>query len=338
MTKEEFIESIKSNDNTRIIQHLSDIRLDLEKQKENYCLIVDLFYNTKDVDILNQIDWFFFSYLHKSQDEEDFFKITNHKNYSFNLIKMHSHIFQSMFQNNNISSKLYKHFILKGAKKHLKELCQLITLKIDINSVDLSVDEKIAIFYKTMGIVCADVKNSMKICFDILIDDELIKKDKDLLLTFARWYGWNWISTSGKFINQCKPETDSQKQLLEYLKLYIEGVREENNRENLSKDFEIDMEIIRAKQRIDKEQSEEISKNAEDASIFGKLFPRTHILKGLKVSNITDTANGVCINKPIPMQEFSFEYELPIDLKMSPIDFEDTLDYLLAGGKYETNN
>lgn len=338
MTKEDLKKSIKENDKDRIMKNLNEVWREEKLWEDCFEIILELFYSTEDKEMINQIDWTIYFILEKNGfDKVE--KIIKHEKYTYEKIKMFSHTYNAIFQNNKFSSELYKYFILKDAKKHLKELMNLVRLKIDINSINLSFDEKIVIFYKTMGIVNSDVKNNMNICFDILLDDKLLQKDKSMLLTFSCWFGWNWMLTSEEFIKQCKPMTDSQKQLLEYLKLYIEGVKEENTIEKLSKDFEIDTKIIRAKQRIDRERNEEINKNVEDESVLGKLFPRTHILKGLKVSNITSKGKEVYISKSIPMQEIGFgKYEWPLDYIITPIDFEDTLEYFLAGGKYEADN
>ena len=152
------------------------------------------------------------------------------------------------------------------------------------------------------------------------------------------FYGWNWMGTSTKFINEVTIRSDSQKQLIELLKLYIDGVKEENFGLNLSKDFDISTELIRAKRRVETEQSKQIRNQASEHSLFLSLFPVTHLLIGDKYSSFYEMNKKICQSGPSSLHEISCEFELPLDYLITPIDFQETITFLLNGGNYEKNN
>jgi len=338
MTKEELKKSIIENDKDKIMKNLNEVWRDEELWEDCFEVILDLFYSTEDKELLNQIDWAMYFILKKSRFDKAW-KIIKHEKYTYEKIKSFLHIYNTIFHSNEISTQLYKNLILTDAEKYSQELMQLLdSTIIDISKLDLTVDEKILIFYKTMGSMCAHIKNNMNLCFKLLEDDELVKKDNNLLLTFVRFYGWNWMGTSTKFIDEVEAKSDSQKQLIELLKLYIEGVKEENFGKRISRDFDIDIEIVRAKRRVEAEQSKQISKKADEHSLFLSLFPVTHLLIGNKVSYFYENDEKVYQKEPSPLQEFSYELEIPLDYTINPIDFQYTLSYLLKGGKHETDN
>lgn len=338
MTKEELENSIIENDKDRIMKNLNEVWRDEKLWEDCFEVILELFYSTDDKELLNQIDWAMYFILKKNCFDK-VWKIIKHEKYTYEKIKSFSHIYNAMFHSNEISNQLYKNLILTEAEKYSQELMQLLdSTIIDVSKLELTLDEKISIFYKTMGSMCAHIKNNMNLCFKLLEDDELAKKDNDLLLTFVRFYGWNWMGTSTKFIDEVEAKSNSQKQLIELLKLYIEGVKEENFGKRISTDFDIDIEIVRAKRRVEAEQNKKIRKQANEHSVFLSLFPVTHLLIGNKVSYFYENDENVYQKEPSPLQEFSYELEIPLDYTINPIDFQYTLNYLLKGGKYETDN
>lgn len=338
MTKDDLKNSIKENDKNKIMKNLNEIWRDDKLGEECFEIILNLFYSTEDNELLNQIDWCMYLIL-KNNALEKMLKIINHEMYTYEKIKSVTHIYNEIFHNNETASHLYKNFILLDAKKYSQELMQLMdSTKIDVALLNLNIDEKILMFYKTMGVICAHIKNNMLLCFQLIEDDNILNKDKDILMTFVRFYGWNWMGTSTKFIDEVEIKSDSQKQLIELLKLYIEGVKEENFGRNISKDFDIDIEIIRAKRRVEVEQSKQIRKQADERSTFLSLFPTTHLLIGDKVSYIYENDEKIYQREPSPLHEFRFELEIPLDYLINPIDFDQTLNFLLNGGKYETDN
>lgn len=338
MTKEELYNSIQENNKDKIMRNLNEVWEDEKLWEECFEMILELFYSTDDKELLKQIDWVMSLNLQKSYFNK-VWGIIKHEKYTYEKIKSFTNIYNAIFHNNEISTQLYKNLILTGAEKYSQELMQLLdSTIIDISKLDLTIDDKISIFYKTMGSMCAHIKNNMNLCFRLLEDDELIKRDNNLLLTFVRFYGWNWMGTSTKFINEVEAKSDSQKQLIELLKLYIEGIKEENFGKRISTDFDIDIEIVRAKRRIEAEQSKEISKQADEHSLFLSLFPITHLLIGNKVSYFYESGEEVYQKAPSPLHEFSYELEIPLDYTINPIDFQCTLNYLLNGGKNETDN
>lgn len=338
MTKEELENSIIENDKDRIMKNLNEVWRDKKILEDCFEIILELFYSTDDKELLNQIDWAMYFIL-KNNCLDKALKIIKHKKYAYEKIKSFSHIYNAIFHNNEISTQLYRNLILNETEKYSQELMQLLdSTIIDISKLNLSIDEKISIFYKTMGSMCAHIKNNMNLCFKLLEDDELVKNDNNLLLTFVHFYGWNWMGTSTKFINEVEPKSDSQKQLIELLKLYIESVKEDNFGKRISTDFDIDIEIVRAKRRVEAEQNEKIRKQTDEYSLFSSLFPVTHLLIGNKVSYFYENNEKVYQRKPFPLQEFNYELEIPLDYTINPIDFQCTISYLLKGGKYETDN
>ena len=338
MNKKELCNSIKEKDKDKILKNLNEVCRDENLWDDCFQVILDLLYLTEDKELINQIDLTMYFIL-KSSSIDKMLKIINHEKYTFEKIKSFSHIYNVIFHNNSISTQLYKTLILNNAEKYSQELMQLLeSTTIDVSKLELTCDEKILIFYKTMGLICAHIRNNMNLCFKLLEDNELIKKDSNLLLTFVRFYGWNWMGTSSKFINEVDAKSDSQKQLIELLKLYIEGVKEENFGKSTSTDFDIDLEIIRAKRRVELEQSKKIRKQADEHSLFLSLFPATHLLIGNKVSYFYENNEKVYQKEPSPLHEFNYELEIPLDYIITPIDFQYTLNYLLKGGKHETDN
>ena len=65
-----------------------------------------------------------------------------------------------------------------------KSFMAMPSIKETLSSINLTIDEKILIFYKTMGSICAHIKNNMTICFNLLDDDGLLKKDENLAKKF----------------------------------------------------------------------------------------------------------------------------------------------------------
>lgn len=338
MTRDELCVSIKENDKDTIIKNLNEVWRDESTWEDCFDVIVDLFYSTEDKEVLSQIDWTM-CFIFKTNSIDKALKFVNHEKYDYERIKSFSRVHNKIFHNNDFSPQLYKKFILSNAERHSRELIQLLdSTTIEISKIELTHDEKILIFYKTMGLMSAHIRNNMNLCFKLLEDDELVKKDKNLLLTFVCFYGWNWMGTSTKFMDEVQAKSDSQKQLIELLKLYIEGVKEENFGKRISKDFDIDIEVVRARRHVNAEQSKKIKKQADQQSIFLDLFPVTHLLIGNKFSCFYENEGKVYQNEPSPLQEFSYELEIPLDYTISPIDFRYALNYLLKGGNYETYN
>ena len=54
--------------------------------------------------------------------------------------------------------------------------------------------------------------------------------------------------------------------------------------------------------------------------------------------NIFEEESGKIVFRKTSMQHINIEYEIPLDHILSPLDFQDTLNFLLNGGAYETNN
>ena len=133
------------------------------------------------------------------------------------------------------------------------------------------------------------------------------------------------------------PEQE-RKELIEMLKIYVDGVKEENFYKKLSHDFDIDSRVLEAKRRIDIEQNKKINEKSEQESIFSRFFPPVRILIGEKVVNIFEEESGKIVFRKTSMQHINIEYEIPLDHILSPLDFQDTLNFLLNGGAYETNN
>lgn len=338
MTKEDLKNSIKDNDKDKIMENISEITMDEQLRESCFDMILELFYSMEDKELLNQIDWFMY-YALKKNTLEKALKIIMHERYKYERIKIFTHIYNVIFYNNNIASELYKNLIFSETRKYCRELIQLLdSTKINITILNLNLNEKILMFYKTMGLICPHIKNNMLLCFQLLEDDNMTKQDKNLLITFVRFYGWNWMGTSTKFIEEMKIKSESQKQLVELLNLYIDGIKEENFDKNLSKDFDIDSEIVKAKQRIQLEQGKKIHDESEKHSFFASLFPITRLLIGDKFSYIYEDNGKVYQKPPAPLQGISFEYEFPLDYLINPIDFDYTLNFLLDGGNYETNN
>ena len=338
MTKEELTISIEEGNIDKIISNLNELWRDELLYEDCFNLVLELFYSTEDKNLLAQIDWCMHFMLKKNTLEKAL-KIIKHEQYTYKKINKLEHLHNEIFHNNKISSQLYKILIMSEAKKYSQELMQLLdSTTIDISTLDLNVDEKIKMFYKTMGSICAYINRNMNICFQLLEDDELIKKDEKLLLVFVRFYGWNWMGTSMKFITEAKINSQTQKNLIDLLKLYIERIKEENFGRSISKDFDIDVEIVRAKRRVDLEQSKKIKKQSDERSVLANLFKTTHLLIGNKYSHFYEKDKKIYQNKPSKLQEFSYELEMPLDYMMNRVDFEHTLDYLLNGGIDETNN
>ena len=338
MIKEDLINSIHVNDKENIILNLNKVWRDENLWDDCFEVILELFYSTDDNELLKQIDFIMYFILKKNTFDKAL-KIINHEKYTYTKIKSFSHIYNVIYHNNEISTQLYKSFIMNDAEKYSQELMQLLdSTTIEVPSLDLTIDEKISIFYKTMGSICVHIKNNMNLCFKLLEDDELVNNDQKLLLTFVRFYGWNWMGTSTKFVSEVEAKSNSQKQLIDLLKSYIDGVKEENFGKSISEDFDIDIEIVRAKSRVEAEQNKQIKKQADEHSLFLSLFPVTHLLIGNKVSYLYENNERVYQKEPTPLHEFSYKLEIPLDYLINPIDFQLTLNYLLRGGKYEADN
>ena len=260
--------------------------------------------------------------------------------YDYSKIRKNQYIHSAVFHNNQVVNQLYSYFALKNAKKHLLEIMELINNnnKINLSSLNMNVEDKVKCFYITMGAITLNIQTNMNICFNLLEDDELLEKDKELMIVFARFYGWNYMGASEKFISKAIPISKSQKELIEMLKIYVDGVKEENFYKKLSHDFDIDSRVLEAKRRIDIEQNKKINEKSEQESIFSRFFPPVRILIGEKVVNIFEEESGKIVFRKTSMQHINIEYEIPLDHILSPLDFQDTLNFLLNGGAYETNN
>lgn len=335
---EKLKQHIEEDNKSEIIKCIDEIWRDDELCEMCFKTLVDYFFKSEDKEILSHID-FCVSFALDSNNLLDKVKfIIENPKYSYSKISKYEHIHSAMFHNNEISSQLYCYFMLNNARKYLHEITELIKqTNIDLKLMELSSEEKIKCFYKTIGAVTPSIIKNMEICFNLLEDDELLNKDSDLLMIFARFYGWNYMGTSEKFIENSKVKSESQKELIEALKMYIEGVKQENFNRNLSLDFDIDADVLRAKLRVDREQQKEISENVNKKGLLS-LFPITHILIGNKIVHVTEDGKGQIHCVETPMQKFSYESEIPFDCYFAPIDFEDTINFFLNGGSYEINN
>ena len=218
-------------------------------------------------------------------------------------------------------------------KEFLESLENIDGLGLDLTFyfVDDNVDEMSSVLLKEFS----ERNNTvLKMSEDIVV----LEKDKELTIVFARFYGWNYMGASEKFISKAIPISRSQKELIEMLKIYVDGVKEENFNKKLSHDFDIDSRVLEAKRRIDIEQNKKINEKSEQESIFSRFFPPVRILIGEKVVNIFEEESGKIVFRKTSMQHINLEYEIPLDYILSPLDFQDTLNFLLNGGAYETNN
>lgn len=330
---------INENKKGEIINFINNIHRDETLLNSCFNIIVDLFYDTEDQEILNSIDWCLHFALKIKQLERINYIIT-HPKYDYSKIRKNQYIHSAVFHNNQVVNQLYSYFALKNAKKHLLEIMELINNnnKINLSSLNMNVEDKVKCFYITMGAITLNIQTNMNICFNLLEDDELLEKDKELMIVFARFYGWNYMGASEKFISKAIPISKSQKELIEMLKIYVDGVKEENFYKKLSHDFDIDSRVLEAKRRIDIEQNKKINEKSEQESIFSRFFPPVRILIGEKVVNIFEEESGKIVFRKTSMQHINIEYEIPLDHILSPLDFQDTLNFLLNGGAYETNN
>ena len=330
---------INENKKGEIINFINNIHRDETLLNSCFNIIVDLFYDTEDQEILNSIDWCLHFALKIKQLERINYIIT-HPKYDYSKIRKNQYIHSAVFHNNQVVNQLYSYFALKNAKKHLLEIMELINNnnKINLSSLNMNVEDKAKCFYITMGAITLNIQTNMNICFNLLEDDELLEKDKELMIVFARFYGWNYMGASEKFISKAIPISKSQKELIEMLKIYVDGVKEENFYKKLSHDFDIDSRVLEAKRRIDIEQNKKINEKSEQESIFSRFFPPVRILIGEKVVNIFEEESGKIVFRKTSMQHINIEYEIPLDHILSPLDFQDTLNFLLNGGAYETNN
>lgn len=330
---------INENKKGEIINFINNIHRDETLLNSCFNIIVDLFYDTEDQEILNSIDWCLHFALKIKQSERINYIIT-HPKYDYSKIRKNQYIHSAVFHNNQVVNQLYSYFALKNAKKHLLEIMELINNnnKINLSSLNMNVEDKVKCFYITMGAITLNIQTNMNICFNLLEDDELLEKDKELMIVFARFYGWNYMGASEKFISKAIPISKSQKELIEMLKIYVDGVKEENFYKKLSHDFDIDSRVLEAKRRIDIEQNKKINEKSEQESIFSRFFPPVRILIGEKVVNIFEEESGKIVFRKTSMQHINIEYEIPLDHILSPLDFQDTLNFLLNGGAYETNN
>ena len=196
MTKEDLKSSILQNDKNKILANLSEIWKNETLDDECFSIVLDLLYSSEDKEILNQVDWSIYFSMEKNSMERAL-KIIQHEKYTYEKIKLFKHIHDAIFHNSEISTMLYKTLILLGTERYYHELMQLLdSVKIDLSTLNLTIDEKITIFYKSMGVICAHIKQNMLICFNLLEDDKLLQKDENLLITFVRFFGWNWMGTS----------------------------------------------------------------------------------------------------------------------------------------------
>lgn len=155
MNKKELCNSIKEKDKDKILKNLNEVCRDENLWDDCFQVILDLLYLTEDKKLINQIDLTMYFIL-KSSSIDKMLKIINHEKYTYEKIKSFSHIYNVIFHNNSISTQLYKTLILNNAEKYSQEVMQLLeSTTIDVSKLELTCDEKILIFYKTMGSICA---------------------------------------------------------------------------------------------------------------------------------------------------------------------------------------
>ena len=145
------------------------------------------------------------------------------------------------------------------------------------------------------------------------------------------------MNNSIQFIKEVNIKSKAQKELIDTLNAFVKGYQEQYYTSNLSKDFDINIEILRTKRRIELEQNKQIQDKAREKSVLAKFISTTNILIGKKVVYMIEDRKNVYNLKSTSMQNLKVEYEMPLDYYLNPIDFQLTIEFLLRGGKYETN-
>ena len=187
-----------------------------------------------------------------------------------------------------------------------------------------------------MGLTTYYVKKAMYMCLSLLKDDDCIS-NKDIALIFGRFYGWNYIKNSSEFLKEVKPSSNHQKELVEMLDAFVTGYYNQYQKD-LSKDFNINNDILSARRRLDSELNKKMNEDAEKKSIFYSLFHRVNILFGDRVAFSVDDKFGDTEFNETKMSKFEVEYEIPLDYLFNRIDYNHTINFLLNGGKDETYN
>ena len=151
MIKEDLINSIHVNDKENIILNLNKVWRDENLWDDCFEVILELFYSTDDNELLKQIDFIMYFILKKNTFDKAL-KIINHEKYTYTKIKSFSHIYNVIYHNNEISTQLYKSFIMNDAEKYSQELMQLLdSTTIEVSSLDLTIDEKMLILLYSPG-------------------------------------------------------------------------------------------------------------------------------------------------------------------------------------------
>lgn len=301
-----------------------------------YDTVIDLAFGSSSEKIINAINLLFL-YRSRSINLAEAFKIFNLKTYSYDKFKQINNLYNSIIYNDVLSSELL-FLLIVDAVKYKKVLVDLVEHNnIDCSKIDMSIEDKISSFYKIIGLTTFHVKKYMQICFDLLLDDGLLLVDKELVLVFSRFYAWNYINNSNEFINNSLPKTNSQKELIWTLKEFVLNYDKDIKNSYVSKDFEIDSDIVNAKIIADNNLKKEITEEAYKKSVFYNLINHTTILRGNKVVFVSNFNNPNDRNKSTNMHPFGVGYEYPLDYLIDPIGYEITISFLLNGGKDEIN-
>ena len=302
-------------------------------------IIIELMLDTDDDKVLSCIDWLFYRKYYGVNFINQALKIFFNKKYNYNKISRMKQLYDLLLKNDIIADELFIKIITTNAKKYKLELIDLIEHNnININSASLSIENKVLIFYKIIGLTTLHIMKNLKLCFDLLQDDRLIERDKDIPLVFGRFYGWNYIGNSKKFLSEVKCTTDSQGKLIEYLSDFVSYYQSQFENK-ITDDFDLNFEILRARQRIDLEENKKLIEDATKGSIFFNLVPTDRIIIGNRVAySVKDLKNNIINTRETPMQNISIECEFPLDCIINPIDFYQTIDFLLSGGQNEINN
>ena len=331
--------AIHSNDIEKIINIINLIDKNDDFNDELVDIIIELMLETDDDRVLSSIDWLFYRRYYGVNFVNQALKIVFNKNYNYEKMSKMRQLYDLLFKNDVIADEIFIKIITKDAKKYRLELIDLIEYNdININSIPLSIENKILVFYKIIGLTPLHIMKNMKLCFDLLQDDELIKRDKDIPLVFGRFYGWNYIGNSKKFLSEVKCTTDSQAKLIDYLNDFVSYYQSQFENK-ITNDFALNLEILRARQRIDLEENKKMIEDATKRSALFSLFPAERIIIGNRVAySVKDLKNNIINTRETPMQNISIKCEFPLDCIINPIEFYQTIDFFLNGGQDEINN
>lgn len=338
--KKILMENIEKNNTSAIVNQIQEICMDSKLMEECFEVLIDLYYESEDLEIKSMLDLYFYNL---SKCENIFGKIIyiiEHIKYQYSIINNNESLNSLIFHNDKISSRLFFYLMIKNVRKYREEIIELINnTNVDVSSIEISTNDKIKCFYKTIGLTGFNVRNNMLICLELLSKDDLpVNPLNDMVLVFGRFYGWNYMKNSIQLLKDFNAKSDSQKKCIEILDAFVKGYLNESSNAFLSSDFSISIDVVSARNRIELEQMNNIKELAKKKSVSLKFFPQTKILFGNKVAyNISNSKNADSFIES-KMQNIKVEYELPLDLKLNPIDFNHTINFLLNGGNYETDN